>query len=195
MSGYVDFADVKARCSIEQAVQLLGLKCSEERQQLRAPCPACQNGGPRAIVITPAKNLFHCFPSKAGGDQIALVSHVKGVSQKDAAALMLGQAGPGTVQSTSTVQNSTSTVPPHDHFPPLDYLEFDHVTVESLGIDAGTAESLGIGYAAKGMMKGYVAIPVRLPTGELTGYIGITEGKVPKEFHLSKVVTFPKKTA
>jgi hypothetical protein len=25
------------------------------------------------------------------------------------------------------------------------------------------------------MMKGYVAIPVRLLTGELTGYIGITE--------------------
>jgi hypothetical protein len=62
MSGYVDFADVKARCSIEQAIQLLGLKCTEERLQLRAPCPTC-GGGPRAIVITPAKNLFHCFPS------------------------------------------------------------------------------------------------------------------------------------
>ena len=51
------------------------------------------------------------------------------------------------------------------------------------------------GYAPKGMMKGYVAIPIRLPTGELTGYIGITEAKLPKEFHLSKVATFPKKTA
>jgi hypothetical protein len=121
------------------------------------------------------------------------VSHVKGVSQKDAAALMLGSETKGTVQSTSTVQNGT--VPPHDHFPPLDYLEFDHVVVESLGIDASTAEALGIGYAPKGLMKGYVAVPVRLPTGELTGYIGITEGKVPKEFHLSRVVTFPKKTA
>jgi hypothetical protein len=58
-----------------------------------------------------------------------------------------------------------------------------------------TREALGIGYAPKGLMKGYVVIPVRLPTGELTGYIGITEGKVPKEFHLSRVVTFPKKTA
>jgi hypothetical protein len=106
---------------------------------------------------------------------------------------MLGSETKGTVQSTSTVQNGT--VPPHDHFPPLDYLEFDHVVVESLGIDASTAEALGIGYAPKGLMKGYVAVPVRLPTGELTGYIGITEGKVPKEFHLSRVVTFPKKTA
>jgi len=54
---------------------------------------------------------------------------------------------------------------------------------------------LGIGYAPKGMMKGYVAIPIRLPTGELTGYIGVTEAKLPKEFHLSNVITFPKKTA
>jgi hypothetical protein len=81
MSGFVDFADVKARCSIEQAAKLLGLQCTE-RAQLRALCLACGNGGPRAIVITPAKNLFHCFSSKAGGDQIALVSHVKGVSQR-----------------------------------------------------------------------------------------------------------------
>jgi hypothetical protein len=44
-------------------------------------------------------------------------------------------------------------------------------------------------------MKGYVALPIRLSTSELTGYIGITEGKVPKESHLSRVVTFPKKTA
>ena len=194
MSGFVDFADVKARCSIEQAAKFLGLQCSEEQFQLRAPCPACGNGGPRAIVITPAKNLFHCFPSKAGGDKIALVSHVKSVSQKDAAALLLSQATPGTVRSTSAVP-ATSTGTVQDHFPPLDYLEFDHVTVEALGLSPETAEVLGIGYAPKGMMKGYVAIPIRLPTGELTGYIGIMESKVPKEFHLSNVVTFPKKTA
>jgi hypothetical protein len=51
-----------------------------------------------------------------------------------------------------------------------------------------TAEALGIGYAPKG-------VAILLPTGELTGYIGITEAKLPKEFHLSNVVTFPKKSA
>jgi hypothetical protein len=29
----------------------------------------------------------------------------------------------------------------------------------------------------------------------LTGYIGVREAKLPKEFYLSRVVTFPKKTA
>jgi hypothetical protein len=112
MSSFVVLADVKARCSIEQAAKLLDLKCTEREKPTPRACPACRNGGPRAIVITPAKNLFHCFSSKTGGDQIALVSHVKGVSQKDAAALMLGAETKGTVQSTSTVQNGTSTVLP-----------------------------------------------------------------------------------
>jgi hypothetical protein len=63
----------------------------------------------------------------------------------------------------------------------------------SLGAAAGRHLPQAIGYAPKGMMKGYVAIPTRLPTGELTGYIGITEAKLPKEFHLSNVVTFPRR--
>ena len=70
--SFIDFAAVKARCSIEQAAKLIGLQTTEERSQLRTPCPVC-GGAPRAIVITPLKNL-------------ALVSHVKGVGQKDAAA-------------------------------------------------------------------------------------------------------------
>jgi hypothetical protein len=66
--------------------------------------------------------------------------------------------------------------------------------VESLAIDTSTAEALGIGYAPKGMMKG-TSLSRFDSTGELTGYIGIAEGEVPKEFHLSRVVTFPKKSA
>jgi len=94
-----------------------------------------------------------------------------------------------------TLPHNTGRRTVQDKFPPLDYLEADHITVEAVGLSQETAEALGIGYAPMGMMKGYVAIPIGLPTGELTGYIGITEGKVPKEFHLSNVVTFPKKTA
>ncbi len=122
MSGFIDFAEVKARCSIEQAAKLLGLQCTEKRNQLRAPCPACGNGHHPVKRPRP-------------------------------------------------------------------------ITVEALGLSQETAETLGIGYAPKGMTKGYVDIPIRLPTGELTGHIGITEAKLPKEFHLSNVVTFPKKSA
>jgi hypothetical protein len=39
MSVFVDFAEVKERCSIVDAVALLGLKTTEERNQLRHPAP------------------------------------------------------------------------------------------------------------------------------------------------------------
>jgi hypothetical protein len=42
---------------------------------------------------------------------------------------------------------------------------------------------------------GFVAILIGLPTGEFTGSIGITEAKLPKEFHHSNVFTLSKKTA
>jgi hypothetical protein len=48
-------------------------------------------------------------------------------------------------------QYGTSTV--QDHFPPRDYLEHDHITVQALGLSPEAAEALGIGYAPKGMKR------------------------------------------
>jgi hypothetical protein len=70
---------------------------------------------------------------------------------------------------------------------------FDHADISTATPIRHLLQALGIGYAPRGHDEGYVAIPIRLPTGELTGYIRIIEGKLPKEFHLSNVVRFPKK--
>ena len=48
-----------------------------------------------------------CFSAKAGGDQIALASHVKGLSQKD---VLSGQ--PNTASATVLVKGTSSTSPP-----------------------------------------------------------------------------------
>jgi hypothetical protein len=45
------------------------------------------------------------------------------------------------------------------------------------------------------MMKGLVAVPVRLEDGTLAGYHGITEAKLPRKFQLGDVVQFAKKSA
>jgi hypothetical protein len=63
---FVDFAALKQRVSIEQTAVLLGLQTNPAGNQLRAACPACKEGGDRAIVITPEKGLFYCFPGKVG---------------------------------------------------------------------------------------------------------------------------------
>ena len=191
---YIDFNEVKAQFSIETAVQKLGLKVAKSAAQLRGACPVCKQGGDRALAITPARNLFYCFAAQAGGDQLALVAHIREVSMKEAAEWLTG-----TVQNGTSTSTSTSTVSKKDAsggFAPLDYLQPDHDAVAVVGFDVDTAKALGIGYAPKGILRGLVAIPVRLEDGTLAGYIGITEAKLPPRFHLeTKVVPFQKKTA
>jgi hypothetical protein len=68
--------------------------------------------------------------------------------------------------------------------------------VDAVGFDPETAKALGIGYASKGLMRGTVAVPIRLEDGTLTGYLGITEAKLPPKWHLSpNVLPLQKKSA
>jgi hypothetical protein len=72
---------------MERAISLLNIKVTKrEGQQWRAPCPACRNGGDRVLSMNVKENVFRCFADgKAAGDQIALVAHISGSSQREAA--------------------------------------------------------------------------------------------------------------
>jgi GAF domain-containing protein len=56
--------------------------------------------------------------------------------------------------------------------------------VQGLGLNTATASQLGIGYAPKGLMRGTVAVPIRLPDGKLVGYIGVTDAKLPPQWRI-----------
>lgn len=196
-----DFAAIKERVTIEQAAQSLGLKLSPSGAQQRGPCPACGTGGPRALVITPAKGLFYCFSQGIGGDLISLWGHVQKCSLADAGRQIADAFGVGTVTSARVI-GAPVTVP--ETTPPahqtglkaLDYLESDHAAVEAAGFDPIEAKQLGIGWASKGLMRGTVAVPIRDESGTLLGYIGVTEARCPpKGFFNTNVVALPRKTA
>jgi|SRR5579871_1468223 len=185
--GYLDFAAIKEAVSIEEAVRRLNLRTRKAGNQFRAPCPACKQGGDRALAITPAKSLFYCFAGSTGGDQIALVAHIMGKSVKEAAEWLAGTRFPsekGDVSSNSTVRKDHATGSPSpEGFPELEYLEPAHEAVEALGLPVEVAQALGAGYAPKGVLRGTVAIPLRLPSGVLIGYAGATELKLPSRYH------------
>ena len=179
MGGYVDFQDLKSRVRIEHVIPMLGLKMKDHQGQHRGACPVCKSGGDRALVITEVKASFYCFAAKKGGDVISLVSHIRGIGQREAAeeiARHFGLLGDekSTVPTVPQEQKEGSTLSP------LSYLQHDHPLLDALGIEPEDAERIGIGFAPKGLMSGYVAVPVRLPDGSLVGYIGIQEAKVPK---------------
>jgi DNA primase len=195
---YIDFAALKEAVSIEDAVQMLGLQVAKSANQLRGPCPFCKTGGDRALAITPAKNLFYCFGSQSGGDQIQLVAHVRNCKLPEAAELL----GKGTVQATvqnSTVSKEHPTAPQRPEaanpsgLTPLDYLDAAHPAVEAAGFNQEEARTLGIGFANKGLMRGTVAVPIRDESGKLLGYIGVTEARLPPKGLLNtNVVKFQK---
>lgn len=193
MTGFVDFNEVKSRVSIVEAAERLGIKAQVSNRQLRAPCPSCGTGGERALAITPAKNLFYCFAAQKGGDQIQLVAHCLDKEVKDAAS-WLG----GTVENR-TVEKSTGTVrkdhAKSDGFQALEYLEPEHDAVLAVGFEPAVAKALGIGYAPKGILRGTVAVPLRLADGSIAGYIGVQEARLPTKWHGidTTVVPFPKR--
>jgi len=177
--AYLDFDAIKRETTFAQAAALLGLTLKQTGNQWRGPCP-CGAGGDRALVITEGRG-FYCFGASKGGDQIALVAHVKDMAVKDAAAFLANRSGTDSGRnSTSSREEGTGTVPV---LKPLD-LDHEHAAVIALGFEAADAEQLGIGHCAKGIMRGLVAIPIRLPSGELAGYVGVQEiAKLPPRWH------------
>lgn len=179
MSGYIDFEAVKSQVKIEDAVSMLGLELKEKNGQLRGPCPVCEKGGPRAFCVTPAKQKWFCFGCQTGGDVIQLAAHIRGEHQKDAAHFLMGTNHERPEEKSN---NEGPKVSSEDGFKPLDYLQPAHEAVGAIGFEAEDAERIGLGYAPRGVMRGMVAVPIRLSDGKLIGYIGIEEAVLPKEW-------------
>lgn len=168
MGSFIDKDEVKKAVPLLKAVEMLGIQVQKSGAQYRGKCPLCDSEDERSLVCTPERDLWYSFCCETGGDQIALWQKVKGHDFKDACAEMLGEkmlAGDETVIETMS---------------PLDHLIHDHEAVQVLGFEPDVAEKLGIGYAKKGIMRGVVAVPLRLPDGTLVGYVGITDARLPK---------------
>src|SRR5580704_8269218 len=91
-SAQIDFQAVKTAATVEQVISFLGLKLSQKEDSFRGACPICKSGS-REFVITGSKRLFHCFKCRKGGDFLKLVSEVKSIGVRDAAAELAKACG------------------------------------------------------------------------------------------------------
>lgn len=174
-STFLDFEEIKTANPIEQVADRLGLTLKKSGHQLRGPCPSGE-GGQRALVITPNKQVWYSFALQRGGDVLALVQLVNDCSTKEAAQFLGGTVPLEKPKGSSKSEGERG-------FKPLDYLQPDHDAVLALGLD-DIAEVIGIGHAPRGIMRGQVAIPIRTDEGTLVGYIGITECKTPPKWEM-----------
>jgi DNA primase len=186
MSNPVDFAEIRERVSLEQAVQFLGLDLKRDGAAYRGPCPHCASGGDRALIVTPAKG-FYCHAQKRGGnDSTSLVAHVKGLSQRDAAAELQEHFLTVPKATPSGTKKTASGFDPDAFAQKLVYSG----EVEDMGISEDEAHALSIGFHPQ---RELVYFPVRNADASIAGFIAITDAaaiKLPPTWLLSTVVPF-----
>lgn len=175
MPKFLDFEEIKTRFSLFAVAEMLNLALTKKGNQLRGACPACEGSNDRALVVTDGRGAY-CFHAKEGGDQIWLASHIKGVPPREAAEWLSGDIPERTKEKKPEKKPEASEV---KGFKELDYLQSDHEAVIAVGFDPEDARRLGVGYCPRGVLRGTVAIPVRMSDGTLVGYIGVTEATLP----------------
>lgn len=194
----VDFSEVKRSVHMEQIIQFLGLAGLKQRgpSQWKGACPFCR--GLNCFVVSndggrDKTGAFNCFKCPAGGDQIELVSLVRGHPRRDgqgslAAAKELharfiakGEDGVGRANRENTSNASPQPRRERQGFDPEAYaktLDPAHEALASLGLDAETLREWKAGYASSGVNRGRLALPVASRDGAILGFMGKGLGDV-----------------
>jgi hypothetical protein len=168
------FEEVRAGVTIAQAIDYLGLQPTETKgDQLRFPCPKCGGTDKRTLSVNLVKG-FRCFSGdKKGDDATALVAHVRGIRNGEAAQLLKERYLQGATKPEAKAKGEGREEAAPDVLLPLTDLDIEHPVIEMLGLTAAIMEAIGGGYCKRGVMTGRICIPLRMPDGQLIGYQGI----------------------
>lgn len=87
-----ELARLKAEVSVQRLVEGVGVELRRQGKDLIGRCPFHEDGTP-SLVITPAKNLWHCLGAcQAGGGPVDWVITAQGVSFRHAVELLLQES-------------------------------------------------------------------------------------------------------
>ncbi len=102
---------LKSEISVQRLVESSGIAIKKSGKDLQGCCPFHEDDT-ASLVVTPAKNLWHCFGCGIGGGPIDWVMKLRGVSFRHAVELL--KADPSLAASGGTpVKHSTvRTLPP-----------------------------------------------------------------------------------
>jgi DNA primase len=198
-SKFVDFKAVKSAITMEQVLQHYGLLNQFKRSgdNLSGPCPIHKGSNPTQFRASTTKNIWNCFSEcKHGGNTLDFIARMDGVSIHAAATKAIEwfhlnpedmSAGSNDHSDHSSENAKPATSQPRVATPPieaetatpnkplkfrLDKLEREHPYLVGRGLTLETIVDFGIGFCAKGMMAGRIAIPIHDGEGQVVAYAG-----------------------
>lgn len=205
-STFVDFKSVKAVLTMEQVLEHYGLLDQFKRgsDSLSGPCPIHKGSNPTQFRVSLSKNVWNCFSEcKHGGNTLDFIARMENVSIHKAAlkAIEWFKLDPEAMSSESDPEadepaeepngsavpqprpKARATVAPENSTPNkplefrLDKLDRSHPYLTERGLSLETIVDFGIGFCAKGMMAGRIAIPIGNAEGKVVAYAGRHPGE------------------
>lgn len=218
MVDWIDFAEIRARVSLEEVLlgmYQLGERLKRSGKKLVGPCPIHGGDNPRAFQADLEKNVWYCHTGcHRGGNAIDFVSAIEKLPVRDAAlklhaaylaagAAVAAPPPPSTPAKPGAAPRAPpagTTPPPKTPAPgapasaspeegdvegaalegsvnpPLSLrltLSHDHPhLVKERGLSLKIVTEFGVGYCARGLLRGMIAIPIRDEDGDLVAYAG-----------------------
>lgn len=208
---WVDFREIKEKVSIEDILNHYEIIGDLERKndELVGPCPFHDDGGysQSCFHANTVKNIFHCFFCQAGGNIFDFVSAAEDISIRGAACLIQkwfgivpqeARAVRGKIKarikkdeqeneqkSTKAGRNTERVKRGEEPNQPLTFelknLDQKHAYLKERNLKEETIKQFGLGYCSRGLMKGWIVIPIHNEKEELVAYAGRYPGEPRKE--------------
>lgn len=194
MKGWVDFRAVKQAVSLEAVLrryQVKGLR--RRRNQLEGCCPIHRGERDDSFRASLSKNVFHCFACQAKGNVLDFVAGMEQCTIREAAlklqdwwrgsAIARPGAEPAGRRKRELVREKEGCNPPLRFA--LRGVDGSHPYLVQRGIDRDTAVEFGVGfYAAEGLLRGRIVIPIGNERGEIVAYAGRAVDSTPPKYKL-----------
>ncbi|RQY08618.1 toprim domain-containing protein, partial [Burkholderia stagnalis] len=160
---------LKSEVSVEQLVRVHGIELNKSGKDWRGRCPFHADDTP-SLVVTPSKNLWHCFGCGAGGGPVDWVMKANGVSFRHAAELLREgipslAAEPGVKHTTVRALPSPVTAESDDTALLAQVVDYYHQTLKGDAEALAYLEKRGIAAAVAPFRLGYAnrTLGLRLP--------------------------------
>ncbi len=158
------FQEVRENVSIAQAIEFLRIKPTETKgEQLRFPCSRC--GGDSRVLSVNLTKGFRCFAGdKKGDDATALVAHVLGIRNGEAAQKLKEhfiRPGSATKPEAQKAEGKGRSDSSHGDVRPLEILGISEAHADRLGIREENGRVLFIQRDSNGAEVGTLALGTR----------------------------------